>query len=978
MKDDKKGKSLLSKWKESDKKKSLTFGIPKAPENAVIQASHGQQRLWFLEQLYPKNPVYNYSDLYTFKGNLQPEILKKSLQTIFENNTVLRAYFVLEDGKLIQKISPADSLNIGEFDLSNLSETEREQRKQDILNEDAGNHFDMDKPPLMRATLIKNSSTEWNLLINIHHIVTDKWSMGLLREQMAKNYKDLVAGNTIESKASQIQFSDFAYWQHNQPVNQEQLNYWKEKLSGDLPMLNLPTDYTFTGSTNFEGEPLRRPFTESQSARILSLCRELGTTPYVLLMSVYHLMLYKYSGQDDILLGAPIALRKGRVSEDLIGFFDETIVLRTKFSPQDAFVDLVKKVNQTVLEAFSNRDIPFDLLVKELKPERVAGKTPFFRGMFMYHDIPETPTFGPEVAMSYELLNVGVSKFDLTMFISNENGKLSSSFEYSKELFKEETILRFHDNYRTLLEHILDDPNQKISAINMLNENELAVLMPKKTSGDGPFSEYSGIHEIIIAAGKKNPEGLAVVFGDESISYNQLLQKADSIARKILSQTEGRNEIVGLCVERSLDTIIGILAILKAGCAYLPIDPEYPEERIHFMLSDSKVPLVFTQEPLAPIFKTYEGTVHLLDGPLMADTEEGGNFPNANRDHLAYVIYTSGSSGQPKGVPISHGNIITSTQGRLDFYPESPKAFLLMSSISFDSSKAGIFWTLCTGGTLVIAEKRLEQDILKLGEIIYKNNITHTLMLPSLYKAILDFSEPSQIKSLQNVMVAGEACTSAVCNAHFDKLPQTQLYNEYGPTEATVWSIAHHVQKEERNDAVVPIGNAVASAEIYILNENMELVPIGAAGEIYIGGPLLARAYLNNPERTASSFVDNPFEGSTSKKLYKTGDLGRYNSKGQIEFLGRIDQQIKIRGFRVELGEIEKTIEGYDDVEKAVVVLEESGRELSETGVSDLDIDNMVSYLESFEDQSQIKDLIVSIQTLKEGEKDYLLKQLQE
>ena len=706
----------------------------------------------------------------------------------------------------------------------------------------------------------------------------------------------------------------------------------------------------------------------------MQLSKELETTPYVLLMSVYYLMLYKYTGQKDILIGAPITIRKGQILENLIGFFDETIVLRTIFSPQSSFKDLVAKVKQTVLGAFSNRDVPFDLLVKELKPERALGETPFFRGMFMYHDIPENPSFGPEVQMTYALLNSGVSKFDLTMFISNENNLLSSSFEYSKELFEEETILQFHEHYRSLLDHILDQPDHKICDIPMLKARELDILLPKKISNEGPYSKYSGIHEIISELGNQNPDKIAVAFKAENITYKQLLYKADIMARHIISHTQGRNEIVGLCMERSIEMVVGLLAILKAGCAYLPIDPEYPEERISFMLEDSKVPLVFTQDKLAASFSKYDGAVHLIDRPQTSEISATADLPKMSREDLAYVIYTSGSSGQPKGVPISHENIICSTEGRLVFYPDHPQAFLLLSSISFDSSKAGIFWTLCTGGTLVIAEKRLEQDIAKLGEVIYRNAVTHTLMLPSLYKAILDHSETSQLRSLKTVIVAGEACTPSTCIAHFEKLPAAALYNEYGPTEATVWCIAHRITEDQKYTSPIPIGKPVGHAEIYILNEALQLVPLGAEGEIYVGGLLLARGYLNDLERTAESFIAHPLDKNSTKKLYKTGDLGRYNREGQIEFLGRADQQIKIRGFRIELGEIKKTFEDYAAVDEAVVLLEDTAREETGTNLSELETDAFVEYLESFKDQAQLEELIASIQALNEEEKKIFIK----
>ena len=924
MKDDIKGKSLLSRWKISEKKKSQSVGLVKAPSNEKLLPSHGQQRLWFLQHLYPKNPVYNYSEVYTFKGDLNPNFLRQSVQSIYTSNTILRTFFELVDGELICRIYPKGKVTIKEFDLSLLPFSEMTSRKSDLLMADASKHFDLDDPPLMRVTLIKISAIEWVLMVTMHHIITDKWSMGLFREQLGQNYRDLCATGTIQEGTSELQFSDYAYWQQSQTPEVAQMDYWKNKLSGDIPYLKLPTDHEFTGNNTFKGSSHMQSFSPELSEKLLNLSIQLGTTPYVLLLSVYYLMLYRYSGQQDILIGTPISMRKGKVLENMIGFFDETIVLRTKLSPGMGFPELVGKVNETTLEAFANKDVPFDLLVKELKPERTLGINPFFRGMFMYHAVPEKPSFGPEVEVDYTFLNSGVSKFDLTMYISNDHGLLSSSFEYSTDLFEKATILNFQEHFKILLENIVQHPKEKISGIMMLTDSEREVLLPKKTIENEIYTEFSGIHEIITAIGNKMPDHPAVTFKDNVITYRELLTKADKLAQDILQHSKGENEIVGLCMERSVEMIIGLLAILKAGCAYLPIDPEYPIERVSYMLTDSKVPLVITQNELADIFTEYKGGVIFADD-LPSENSITIKLPEANREHLAYLIYTSGSTGKPKGVPISHGNIIFSTEGRLLFYPDNPDAFLLLSSISFDSSKAGIFWTLCAGGNLVIAEKRLEQDIAELGEVIYRNSVTHTLMLPSLYKTILNHSDISQLDSLKTVIVAGEECSLSTCVVHFKKMPAVALYNEYGPTEATVWCIAHRITEDQKNKAPIPIGKPVGYAEIYILNEEFQLVPIGAEGEIYIGGPLLAQGYLNDLERTAKSFIDHPFDKNSKKKVYKTGDLGRYNRKGEIEFLGRVDQQIKIRGFRVELEEIERVITEDPMIEEVAVIVRELG-----------------------------------------------------
>ena len=977
MKDEKKGISLLSRWKVSEKKKSQSFGLDKAPSNAKLLPSHGQQRLWFLQQLYPENPVYNYSEVYTFKGNLNPEFLNQSLQAIYASNTILRTSFQLVNGELISSIEPKGKIPIKEFDLSLMSSSETASRKSDILMDDASRHFDLDAAPLMRVSLLRIAKTEWTLLVTMHHIITDKWSMGLFREQLAQHYRQLCKTGAIQNGSAELQFSDYAYWQQRQIPEAGQMEYWRNKLSGDIPYLTLPTDHQFTGNTTFKGSSHVQHFSKELSEKLLNLSTHLGTTPYVLLLSIYYLMLYRYSGQHDILIGTPISVRKGKALENMIGFFDETIVLRTKLTPSMGFPELVRKVNETTLEAFANKDVPFDLLVKELKPERTLGKNPFFRGMFMYHAVPEKPSFGDEVELDYTFFNSGVSKFDLTMYISNDQGLLSSSFEYSTDLFEKSTILRFQEHYKILLEHIVQHPKSKISAISMLTEKERELFLPEKATQNAVYANFKGIHEIIEAEALKTPDQPAVTFKATTINYKELLTRADKLAQHILLHSKGKNEIVGLCMERSVDMIIGLLAILKAGCAYLPIDPEYPIERVSYMLTDSNVAAVITQNKLADIFAEYQGGVLFADD-LPSENGSLIKLPQADRSHLAYVIYTSGSTGNPKGVPISHGNIINSTEGRLHFYQDNPKAFLLMSSIAFDSSKAGIFWTLCTGGNLVISEKRLEQDIDKICEVIRENSVTHTLMLPSLYKTILEFGTLSKLSSLQTAIVAGEACTPAVCEIHFEKLPGTALYNEYGPTEATVWCIAHKIEQKNIGD-VIPIGKPVANAEVYLLNEALQMVPIGAVGELYIGGPGLAGKYLNNPSLSEEAYVVHPFKENTTSKLYKTGDLGRFMKDGCIQFLGRADQQVKIRGFRIEIGEIENILENYDEIEKAIVFLDDSTKgETASGNASELGTEKIIGLLESLDDEARVETLVTQIWAMSKDQKNYLLRQIQD
>ncbi|MBC8769911.1 amino acid adenylation domain-containing protein [Arenibacter sp. BSSL-BM3] len=953
--------SILRRWKNKEKGKLANDIIGKVPYGATIPLTGGQQRLFFLESLYPKNPVYNSSEIYTFRGRLVIENLKKSLQTIFDLNEVFRCSFHFKDGVPFQNVEDSVKVNLVQYDISDLLASEKDLRIEEIMSSDALNPFDLNNPPLIRTTLIKRHSNEHILFITMHHIIVDKWSMGLLREQLAKYYRSLPSNSEIFEIQSRIQFPDFAYWQQSRDSDKNQLEYWKNKLSGKIPKLELPIDYPHPAHPTFKGDSNVQLLSKSLSNKILELSKEAECTPFILLLSVYYVLLFRYSRQNDIVIGSPISIRNSKTLENVIGFFDETIVLRTDFSLPISFLDLVKLVRQTVLEAFSNKDISFDVLVREVKPERVAGINPFLRTMFIYHDVLPMPFFGEDLELSYDFYNTGVSKFDLTLYVANENGQLLTEFEYSTDLFDETTIEQLQDHFRLVLIGVTDNPKFDISAIPMMTEREKEILLPEKATCPGPFDSYKSIHEIIRHSASDKKDAIALVYGPEHLTYGELDDLSDTIAQHILAYSNNDRQIIGLCMERSTTLIAGLLGILKAGCAYLPLDPDYPLGRISFMLEDSKVPIVLTQANLSSKFNSFKGTQLLINEIINSNESHSIAFPDVKSFDLAYVIYTSGSTGKPKGVPITHSNIINSTEGRLSFYPENPTAFLLMSSVAFDSSKAGIFWTLCTGGTLVISEKRLEQDVAKMNDIINDKKISHTLMLPSLYKVLLEYSDLSKLESLTTVMVAGEACSAALCTTHFSKLPNVGLYNEYGPTEASVWCMAYRITNENLG-YITPIGSAVANAEIYLLDSNLNLVPFGAVGEIYVGGPGLANTYLNRPDLTDLAYINNPFSEVVGDKLYKTGDLGRYRNDGEMLFLGRADQQVKIRGFRVELNEIEEVIRKNPTVDKALVVVSESNKSDAASGADNAGY--LIAYVECQEnlDIEQLKkELAISL-----------------
>ncbi|MGB6153512.1 MAG: amino acid adenylation domain-containing protein [Pricia sp.] len=913
--------SLLGQWKDKKKAEGVSNAIEKAPDGALIPLSHGQRRLWFLQQLYPGNAFYNYSEKFRFVGDVQWPQLLHALTLVFENHDILRTVYYSEDGQPMMRILPEPGIVVSEYDIRN-SEEAGEVAVERIFKADAKHSFDLSEPPVALVTVIRTRNNEHLVMLTLHHIAMDKWSMNLLGSQWASYYRELVEGEVPQPVAPKVQYLDYAYWQGHQPLKSGSLEYWKSKLAGDIPILDLPTDFVKPRQTTFAGRSSEvRLFPIITSEAVLRSCRQLGVTPYVFFLSVYYLFLYRYTGQKDLLIGSPISNRDQKQLEDTIGFFNDTIVLRTKIPHQGTFLDVLREVKKTTLEAFSNKEVPFDTLVRELKQQRSLSVNPFFQVMFLYYSVAETASFGEGLQVASEFYNPGVSKFDLTLDVAEENGRLSFAFEYSSELFAPETIARFQDHIALLVERVVAAPNTPVSGFELLTASEKELLLPEKTTSPHAFNEFTGIHQCIERMAEIRPKATAVTFDEEHMTYGELNAKAHALAVRILEKTGGSNTVIGLSVERSLDMVVGLLAILKSGSAYLPIDPKYPAERIAFMMADADIEILVAQKQLSSLFDSSEA--HCL---FVEDAETGSDvsdieMPLPKKDDLAYVIYTSGSTGKPKGVPITHSNILNSTAARLAFYPDTPKAFLLLSSISFDSSKAGIFWTLCTGGNLIVSKDRIEQDMFALGNTIAQNGVTHMLLLPTLYQLVLEHADRDSLKSLTTIMVAGEACPAALVDDHFETLPEADLYNEYGPTEATVWCIAHKIGPGDTKGSV-PLGRPMAHSQVLLLDAAMNLVPMGATGEIYIGGAGLSNGYLNRPDLTLAAFVDNPFSDEAGDKLYKTGDIARYNADGDLVFLGRSDQQIKIRGYRVELQEIEKAIQNYDQFEMVIVQAE--------------------------------------------------------
>lgn len=948
--------SLLARWNNRKNKVNKVNEEVTSVKKLVSGLSSGQERLWFLQQLQPDNPFYNYADAYRFYGNLDTAILIKCFQVITERHSILRTTFSIEHEKAVQKIQDKVIIPLQTIDLRHLPPAEKEAEANRLAIEFANQSFDLAKGPLLNISLIQLAKEEHLLVLNMHHIITDKWSMKILREELSVLYNHFCykKENTLAPIA--LQYIDFSDWRKKQDYSKS-LAYWEEKLAGDLPVLNLPTDHLRPVRPSHRGAYHRRDLPVELFQQLDTTARAANVTLFVILLAAFKVLLYRYTNQTDLLVGTPITNRDQVAFERLIGFFNDTLVLRSDLSNEPTFMDLLAQVRTTTLDAFSNKNTPFETLVKKLKPQRQLSTSPIFQVMFLFHEVPPTPSFGEELTIKHTPFDFGVAKFDFTLYISVDKGELSTTFEYATDLFEESTIERVQEHFQTLLTSIVTNPKQAIGQLAILPkaENELVVSTWNDTAV-APIN-ISSIHHLIEKQAIEKPNQIALVFEKESLTYQALNEKADKVARYLIDSEGEGNTFVGLCAARSLEMIIGLVGILKAGKAYVPLDPEYPKERLAFIAEDAQLSSILIQDDVIGTFAEESIKSIPIKNTLTANLAKTP-LPVVKENDTAYMIYTSGSTGKPKGVVVTHKNLIHSTCNRAHFYPESPSSFLLLSSFAFDSSIVGIFWTLCTGGKLVLPTYRIEQDLEALGELVRKQLVTHTLLVPSLYTLLLQHIPNQQLETLTSIVVAGEACSASLCRQHFTKFgeDQVKLYNEYGPTEASVWCIAHEIKLEDTTK-VIPIGKPISNTQIYLLDDYLQPVPVGIIGEIYVGGDGITKGYWNRPTLTAERFIVNPFSNENSNKLYKTGDLGKYRLDGTIDFIGRKDSQVKIRGYRIELEEIRELIKQHPDVKESVVMIQQ------QSVIQPADADELMTLLSRVDTNTAIQ-LLETVATL--------------
>jgi len=918
---------LAQRIEAGDQEKPFLQAPPIQPvsRNQNLPLSWNQQRLWFLAQLEPNSPVYNEPFTIRFPGAIDVDALSKALNEIIKRHESLRARFITIDGQPVQVIDPPSTFNLAVVDLRQFPQDQREAEALRLAARESKQLFDLTSGPLLRATLIQLADQDYRLFLTAHHIVIDGVSIySVFLPELAALYEAFSTGKPSPLAELPIQYADFTLWQRQWlagEILERQLAYWKHQLRGDLPVLQLPYDRPRPAVQTFRGARQCLTLSKDLTASLKTLSQQEGVTLFMTLLAAFKTLLYCYSEQEDIVVGTVSAGRNRLEIEGLIGFFLNTLVLRTDMSGSPSFRQLLGRVREITLGACAYEDLPFEKLIQTLQPDRNLSHNPLFQVAFVLE--PPMPALNCGWTMSQLDIQTDTAKLDLTLELDERPKGIIGRFEYNTDLFEASTISRMIGHFQTLLEGIVADPDKRLWELPLLTVAEQQQLMAlNHTKVDYPLEAC--IHQLFEAQVERTPDAVAVVFENEQLTYRELNRRANQLAHHLQKLGVEPEMLVGICVERSLEMVVGLLGILKAGGAYLPLDPSYPQERLAFMLEDAQVSVLLTQQKLLAGLPEYKAHRFCLDTDweLVAQESEEKPVSRVTTDNLAYTIYTSGSTGKPKGVLVIHQNLVHSTSARLSYYSEPITSFLLLSSFAFDSSIAGIFWTLCQGGILVLPPDKFQQELLQLTKFIAQHQVSHLLSLPSLYTLILEQAEPQQLTCLRTVIVAGEPCSRELIERHSKQLAHTSLFNEYGPTEGTVWSSVYHCQPAGFRTQV-PIGRPIANMQIYLLDKYLNPVPIGVPGEIHIGGAGLARGYLNRPELTNQKFIPNHFSDEPGQRLYKTGDLARYLSDGNIEFLGRIDNQVKIRGFRIEQGEVESTLLQHPTVRETAVIARE-------------------------------------------------------
>jgi len=922
----------------------------------TVPLSFAQQRLWFLEQLVPGNPFYNVPTSVRLTGQLNISALEQTFNEILRRHEALRTSFKIIDQQPVQVLAPHLNLPLPVINLQQLPAVERETEAQRLTAQEAQRPFDLTQGPLLRVQLLQLDQADHVLLLTMHHIVSDGWSMGVLIRELGVLYTAFASNQPSPLPELPLQYADFAHWQREWlqgEVLSTQLAYWRQQLD-NLPVLELPTDRPRSAVQSYRGATQYLELSPLLTEALERLSQSAGVTLFITLLAAFQTLLYRYSGQTDIPVGSPIANRNRSEIEGLIGFFVNSLVLRTDLSGNPTFGELLNRVRDVALGAYAHQDLPFEKLVEELQPERDLNRNPLFQIVFALQNAPIEALDLPGLKLSPLSFEPGTTRFDLEFHVSTHSGSLGSLASdrshqlqvlavYNTDLFDRATITQMLTHFQTLLEGIVANSEQRLADLPLLSEGDRHQLLVQWNNTQAEYPKHFCIHQLFEAQVEQTPEAVAVTFADQQLTYQELNNRSNQLAHYLKTLGVGPDVLVGICIERAsyegaslmLEMVVALLGILKAGGAYVPLDPIYPIERLNWMVEDAQVALLLTTQRLADQRLKVPQIVY-LDQDLDAIAQQNQENPVSEviADHLVYMIYTSGSTGKPKGVPVEHSsllNLVFWHQKAFEVLPTTRATQI--AGVAFDAFGWEIWPYLTAGASLHFPDEETRTTPTRLRDWLLAQKITISFLPTPLAERVLALDWPHDT-ALRTLLTGGDKLQQSPPAS----LPFT-VVNNYGPTENTVVTTSgllttvlesSDVRKPQRGlsakeqaAAVPTIGRPIANTQVYLLDTNLQPVPIGARGELYISGDGLARGYLNRPELTAERFIPHPFTSKSGSRLYKTGDLARYRADGNLEFLGRTDEQVKIRGFRIELGEIEALLAQHPAVRETVVLQSE-------------------------------------------------------
>jgi amino acid adenylation domain-containing protein len=905
---------------------SVQVEKPPAPSSVgPAPLSFNQRPLWFIDQLGASGRAYNYPEALRLFGTLNVGALVRSINAIVQRHEILRTTYASENGEPFQRVSAYEPIEIQVINLKEPNVSARSQAAARWAELFSQSRMDLASGPLFRAMLLRFDDLDHVLVIATHHIAFDGWSYGLFMNELSQLYRQFSTGSHQPPPLSELrlQYSDFAILQREQltgPKADRLLKYWKERLGGTLPVLELPFDRPRPATPAHKALEICHLLAPDFTEKVKALCKPEKATLFMLLLTAFKTLLFRYSGETDILVGSPIAIRSEPFTEN-IGLFVNTLALRTDLSGNPTFREALARVRDTALGAYAHQEMPFEKLVQVLQPRRSAGHSPLVQVNFVLQNVPEAQVALP--GLKVECINVATpaAKFDLTFSVFDTPAGLRLFAQFDTDLFDESTIRRMMEHFELLLKNAVRNPDEHINTISILSESEFHKLIVELNDTAQTFPGADTVHQLFEEQVGRNPDAVALVFENERLTYRELNRRANRLAHRLRARGVTLDTPVGVFMERSLEMVIALLGILKAGGAYVPLDPDYPVERSKFMIEDAQCTIVLTQSRLESNIPPHAGAVLILDAECSVVESEPDTNPDCatSPDAACYIIYTSGSTGQPKGVINIHkgvANRLKWMRAAFDIRPD--ERFMQKTPFSFDVSVWELFEPLICGATLVIARPGGHRDSAYLIDLIEKERITTIHFVPAMLQIFLEESGITRCSSIKRVVCSGEALPYELQQRFFSRM-NAELHNLYGPTEASVEVSAYACERGSGRRGV-PIGKPIANTRLYVLDAELKSVPQGITGELYIGGVAVARGYLNRPELNAERFIADPFNSERGAKMYKTGDLARVLSDGNIDYLGRRDHQVKIRGFRIELGEIESALARHPAVRDCVVM----------------------------------------------------------